>query len=69
MADAGYDRVTGTTGLLIVGLVVMITAPLAGIASDRFGRRPVLLVGAVYVAAIIFGGFAPLIAVSPDRRS
>ena len=48
MADAGYDRVTGTTGLLVAGLVVMITAPLAGIASDRFGRRPVLMVGALY---------------------
>ncbi|MFC7724721.1 MFS transporter [Nocardioides sp. GCM10028917] len=57
MADAGYDRVTGTTGLLVAGLVVMITAPLAGIASDRFGRRPVLMVGAVYAIAFAFPFF------------
>jgi MHS family shikimate/dehydroshikimate transporter-like MFS transporter len=57
MADAGYDRVTGTTGLLIAGFAVMITAPLAGMASDRFGRRRVLLVGAVYAAAFAFPFF------------
>lgn len=57
MADAGYDRVTGTTGLLIAGFVVMVTAPLAGMASDRFGRRPVLLVGAAHAAAFAFPFF------------
>jgi MHS family shikimate/dehydroshikimate transporter-like MFS transporter len=57
MADHGYDRVTGTTGLLVAGLVVMITAPLAGIASDRFGRRPVLMVGALYAIAFAFPFF------------
>lgn len=58
MTDHGYDRVTGTTGLLIAGVVVMITAPLAGIASDRFGRRPVLIVGAIYAIAFAFPFFA-----------
>jgi MHS family shikimate/dehydroshikimate transporter-like MFS transporter len=57
MADHGYDRVTGTTGLLIAGLVVMISAPLAGMASDRFGRRPVLVVGAVYAVVFAFPFF------------
>lgn len=57
MAERGYDRVTGTTGLLLAGLVVMITAPLAGIASDRFGRRPVLMAGAAYAVALAFPFF------------
>ena len=41
----GYDRVTGTTGLLSPGWSLMITAPLAGIASDRSGRCPAPMVG------------------------
>ncbi|TQL68001.1 MHS family shikimate/dehydroshikimate transporter-like MFS transporter [Nocardioides albertanoniae] len=57
MADAGYDRQTGSAGLLIAGLVVMVTAPLAGIASDRFGRRPVLIAGALYAIAFAFPFF------------
>jgi MHS family shikimate/dehydroshikimate transporter-like MFS transporter len=58
MAEHGYDRVTGTTGLLVAGLVVMVTAPLAGIASDRFGRRRVLMAGALYAMAFAFPFFA-----------
>lgn len=57
MDAAGYDRATGTTGLVIAGFTVMATAPLAGIASDRFGRRPVLLAGAVWAAAFAFPFF------------
>lgn len=58
MAEQGYERSTGTLGLLVAGLVVMVTAPLAGIASDRFGRRPVLMVGAAYAIAFAFPFFA-----------
>jgi MHS family shikimate/dehydroshikimate transporter-like MFS transporter len=57
MADHGYDRVTGTTGLLFAGLVVMITAPLSGMASDRWGRRPVLIFGALFAIAFAFPFF------------
>ena len=35
----------------------MVTAPLAGLASDRFGRRPVLMVGALYAIAFAFPFF------------
>ncbi len=49
---AGYPAAVGTLGLVVAGLVVMVSAPLAGRASDRFGRRPVLMTGAAF--AIVF---------------
>ena len=58
MADHGYDRVTGTTGPAHRrARGDRLSAPLTGMASDRFGRRPVLVVGAVYAVAFAFPFF------------
>lgn len=54
---SGYAASTGTFGLVIAGVTVMIVAPLAGIASDRLGRRPVLLFGAAWAAGFAFPFF------------
>lgn len=54
---SGYAAGTGTFGLVIAGVTVMIVAPLAGIASDRLGRRPVLLFGAAWAAGFAFPFF------------
>ena len=53
----GFSSGLGTLGLVIAGLTVMITAPLAGLASDRFGRRPVLMTGAGFAIAFAFPFF------------
>lgn len=66
---AGYPAGVGTLGLVVAGLVVMVTAPLAGSASDRFGRRPVLITGAAFAIAFAMPFFwlvdtgAPVLAV------
>ncbi|MDI2030233.1 MFS transporter [Saccharopolyspora sp. TS4A08] len=57
MAKKGYSSDLGTLGLVIAGVVVMATAPLAGLASDRFGRRPVLMTGAGFAIAFAFPFF------------
>ncbi|KRF20578.1 hypothetical protein ASG90_18550 [Nocardioides sp. Soil797] len=57
MKDAGHSDEVGTTSLVVAGFAVTITAPLAGLASDRWGRRPVLLAGAVFAAAYAYPFF------------
>lgn len=57
LARAGYSAAIGTLGLVIAGIVVMITAPLSGLASDRFGRRVVLMSGAGFAIAFAFPFF------------
>lgn len=57
LKSSGYDNSVGSFGLVIAGLVVMVVAPLAGLASDRFGRRPVLMFGALWAAAFAFPFF------------
>jgi metabolite-proton symporter len=57
MTEAGHSAQVGTASLVAAGLAVMATAPLAGLASDRWGRRPVLLAGAVFAAAFAFPFF------------
>ena len=54
---SGYSASIGTFGLVIAGVTVMVSAPLAGLASDRFGRRPVLLFGAAWAAGFAFPFF------------
>lgn len=54
---SGYSPNVGTFGLVLAGVTVMIAAPLAGLASDRFGRRPVLMVGALWAAGFAFPFF------------
>lgn len=53
----GYSAGVGTLGLVVAGVTVMITAPLAGLASDRFGRRSVLMTGAAFALAFAFPFF------------
>ncbi|MBB3053201.1 MFS family permease [Prauserella isguenensis] len=55
--SSGYSAGIGTLGLMIAGVTVMVTAPLAGVASDRFGRRPVLMTGAGFAIAFAFPFF------------
>ena len=57
MADSGHSAEVGTASLVVAGFAVMIVAPLAGRASDTFGRRPVLLFGALFAAAYAFPFF------------
>lgn len=57
LADAGYGKGVGTLGLVVAGLTVMVTAPLAGLASDRFGRRVVLATGAAFAIVFAFPFF------------
>ena len=55
--QVGLDRaVMLTINAVTVGLS-MFTIPLAGMLSDRFGRKPVLLTGAVGCSITIFGYF------------
>src|SRR3546814_1969908 len=57
LKDRGYDATVGSFGLIIAGVTVMIVAPLAGIASDKFGRRRVLMTGAGFAIAFAFPFF------------
>lgn len=41
-------------GLVIGATVALIGTPLAGALSDRFGRRPIILAGAAFLAVYIF---------------
>lgn len=48
----GYARSTVTQALIVLSLVSLVVIPLASAVSDRVGRRPVVLTGAV--AAVLF---------------
>ena len=54
------DGKVGTQALLIGSAVHVLVIPLIGLASDRFGRRPFYLVGAVGVAVWTFVFFGML---------
>ena len=55
--QVGLDRtVMLTISAVTVGLS-MFTIPLAGMLSDRFGRKPILLIGALGSSITIFGYF------------
>jgi MFS family permease len=47
----------GLTGILIGNLLKLVTIPLAGWISDRVGRRPVFLAGAIGAALLVFPFF------------
>ena len=47
----------GLTGILIGNLLKLVTIPTAGWLSDRFGRRPVFLAGAIGAAVLTFPFF------------
>lgn len=57
LKERGYDASVGSFGLIIAGLTVMVVAPLAGRASDAFGRRTVLKTGAGFAIAFAFPFF------------
>ncbi|WP_162830138.1 MFS transporter [Amycolatopsis palatopharyngis] len=57
LGKSGHSAEVGTAGLVVAGFVVMITAPLAGLASDKWGRRPVLISGAIWAAAFAYPFF------------
>ena len=47
-AELGLSRTTMLTGVAAAALAGLITIPLCGLISDRIGRRPVYLFGAVF---------------------
>ncbi|MET7640241.1 MFS transporter [Streptomyces sp. NPDC005438] len=55
--DLGMAASVGTVGLLIANSVKMVTLPLSGALSDRWGRRPVFAAGAVLCALLAFPFF------------
>ncbi|MBA0050962.1 MFS transporter [Streptomyces sp. AJS327] len=55
--DLGMAASVGTVGLLIANSVKMVTLPLSGALSDRWGRRPVFASGAVLCALLAFPFF------------
>ncbi|GGN04545.1 MFS transporter [Lentzea pudingi] len=56
----GLSKSVGLNAVLIASAVHLITIPVWGHLSDRFGRRSIYLVGAVGMAAWIFAFFALL---------
>jgi MFS transporter, MHS family, shikimate and dehydroshikimate transport protein len=57
--DAAF-RSIATTGVAIAGAIGIFTIPAFGALSDRIGRRPVFIAGAVFVGLIAFPFFALL---------
>ncbi|OEV06019.1 MFS transporter [Streptomyces oceani] len=55
--DLGMAASVGTVGLLIANSVKMVTLPLSGALSDRWGRKPVFASGAVLCALLAFPFF------------
>ena len=53
----GLPRQEALNGILIAAGVAIIISPLFGALSDRIGRRPVYLGGAIFLAAMIFPYF------------
>lgn len=55
--DAGYTRPQVLTGVTVASCVALVVLPCANL-SDRFGRRPLVLAGALLSAATAFPVFA-----------
>ncbi|MDQ1408232.1 MAG: hypothetical protein QOG55_3861 [Acidobacteriaceae bacterium] len=54
-ADAGFNKVSGGLQTVIVGLTNLIFTMFAMSVIDKFGRKKLLLIGAVGTAACLFG--------------
>lgn len=63
-ARLGFSRAEALNAVLVGALVACVAIPLCGAVSDRFGRRPIFLVGVVALAVATFAYFALL-----DQRS
>lgn len=57
VADVGQAAAIGTIGLMIANVIKLVTLPTSGWLSDRFGRRPVFISGAVLCAVAAFPMF------------
>jgi MHS family shikimate/dehydroshikimate transporter-like MFS transporter len=55
----------GTLSLTVASAVAILVVPLAGALSDRIGRRPVVIVGALFSGAFAFPFFGLLGTLSP----
>jgi MHS family shikimate/dehydroshikimate transporter-like MFS transporter len=55
--NLGLSKQTILNGILIAAAVQLVVIPLSGIASDRVGRRPVYLAGAVFLMLFAFPFF------------
>ena len=55
--NVGAPEWIGLTGILIGNLLKLVTIPLAGWISDRVGRRPVFLAGALGAVVLIYPFF------------
>jgi MHS family shikimate/dehydroshikimate transporter-like MFS transporter len=56
-AELGLEQGTGLTGVIIAATIGLFTIPLFGALSDRVGRRPVYLFGAVFSLVFAFPFF------------
>ncbi|WPU11156.1 MFS transporter [Pseudarthrobacter oxydans] len=56
-AELGLPKSMALAGVLVASAIELITMPLFGALSDRIGRRPVVLMGAVIMVAMAFPFF------------
>jgi MFS transporter, MHS family, shikimate and dehydroshikimate transport protein len=56
-AELGLEQGTGLTGVIIAATIGLFTIPFFGALSDRVGRRPVYLFGAVFSLVFAFPFF------------
>jgi MFS transporter, MHS family, shikimate and dehydroshikimate transport protein len=63
--ELGVSRTTALTGIVLSGLLVIALQPVYGALSDRIGRRPLNLFGAIFTALYAFPYFLLLDSGSP----